>query len=409
MKAIKKKPSTVAAFVGLFLIVAGASWALFSAIGSKAGLSDEGLTSARSQIEQLPKTEECPLNGKYYTKVERSIWEERRPMGIVIENHLDARPQSGMSRADVIYEAIAEGGITRFLSMFYCGASAEDVTVGPVRSARVYFIDWVAEYSDAPLFVHFGGANNICANAEDPQCQEDGTKLPGKVDPKVMALEHLIDLGWRHSEGNALDGGANVSYPAIKRDQYRLGEEPAAWEHSAIGSTDLLFRLGIERGFGYTGDGGAWNKDFDSWIFVDESPSTNPDATTISFEFWSNKPDYDVSWEYDKDTNAYVRVNGGKPHTDWEYDNEQLTAKNIVIQFIEEEGPVDEELHLYYETEGSGDAMVFQNGTVVEGTWEKPSESERTKFFDGEGKEIPFVRGTIWIEGIPIGNEILYN
>ena len=84
-----------------------------------------------------PKTEECPINGEKLTKEERLVWEKRRPLVVMIENHIDARPQSGLSQADVIYEVVAEGGITRFASVFYC---KDAPLIGPVRSARVYFI-----------------------------------------------------------------------------------------------------------------------------------------------------------------------------------------------------------------------------------------------------------------------------
>ena len=324
-------------------------------------------------------------------------------MGIMIENHLDSRPQSGLSRADVVYEAVAEGGITRFLGLFYCGAAAENVAVGPIRSARVYFIDWISEYGEEPLYVHFGGANNICTNKEDPACLANGTKRKGVVDKRVMAIEKLIDMGWRHSKGNALDGGANAGAPAIVRDQYRLSETPSAWEHSAVGSTDLLFDLGIERGFG-----GNWDKGFEQWTFSEDQPVINSAAKSIKFEFWPNSADYNVEWKYDERTNSYQRDNGGKAHTDWEYDKPQLTAKNVVVMFVPEEGPVDEEKHIYYETMGAGDMILFQNGDVVKGTWEKSSQYARTKFYNEDGQEISFVRGTIWLEAVPEGNTIDY-
>lgn len=405
MKKIdKSKLKLISILVGVYLASTAVSYAFFNITSARSsGIDSEKLGSVREKIATEPKTEECPLNGAYFTKTEQQIWSGRRPMGIMIENSLDSRPQSGMSNADIIYEAVAEGGVTRFLAMYHCGAAAENVTVGPIRSSRVYFIDWVSEYGAEPVYVHFGGANNICSNPEDPACTDEGTKQPGVVDPRVMALEELINLGWRHSRGNALDGGANAGAPAIVRDQYRLGDEPAAWEHSAIGSTDLLYNLAIERGF----DGRGWDRDFTAWKFADSQPVANPDATEIDFEFWSNKPDYDVSWKYDQDMNSYVRLNGGDPHIDWE-NKEQLTASNVVVMFVEEEGPVDDELHMYYETLGAGEAIIFQNGTAIEGTWEKPSRTERTKFYDESGKEISFVRGVIWIEAVPRGNEILY-
>ncbi len=398
-----KKGTLILSFAGLYLVVAGVSWIVFSYTRAGAGVSSDELDSARSRIAELPKTEECILNGAMYSEVERDIWEGRRPMGVMIENHLDSRPQSGLSRADVVYEAVAEGGITRFLALYYCAAAAENVTIGPIRSARVYFIDWISEYGTEPLYVHFGGANNICTNKEDPACLANGTKRKGTVDPRVMAIEKLIDMGWRHSKGNALDGGANAGAPAIVRDQYRLSETPAAWEHSAVGSTDLLFDLGVSRGFD-----GNWDKGFTPWKFTNDSPAINSDITKIAFDFWSGKSDYTVEWQYDERTNSYLRLNGGQKHTDWEFDKPQLSTKNIAVMFVDEETDIDEEGHVYYETTGGGEAMVFNNGGVTEGTWEKDSQFDRTKFFDENGQEISFVRGTIWIEAVPTGNVVEY-
>lgn len=390
----------------VFAVFALGSFAFFSFLNSSssgAGLSAK-LADARSRIQEEPKTEECPLNGALFSKTEKGIWDKRRPMGVMIENHLDARPLSGLSKADVVYEAVAEGGITRFLSIFYCGAASSDVAVGPVRSARVYFMDWISEYGKDPLYVHFGGANNICTNEEDPECLEDGTKIEGKVDPRVMAIEKLVRMGWRHSKGNALDGGTNAGPPYIVRDLLRTGKT-VAHEHTAIGSSDKLFDLGIANGF----DGKGWDKNFVSWKFQDGQALSTPKASEIEFEFWSNKADYDVAWQFDKATNSYLRSNGGKPHTDWEFDNVQLSAKNVVIMFVPEEGPVDEEYHMYYETIGEGEAIIFQNGDIIEGKWEKSSQFDRTIFTDGSGEEIKFVRGVIWIEAVPKGNDIVYN
>ncbi len=402
-----KKFLTLIGFFGLYLMATGISWLVFSSLASETTATPKeltGLEAERARIAALPKTEECPLNGAKYTKIEREIWDKRSPMAVVIENHVDARPQSGISRADIVYEVVAEGGITRFLGIFYCAAAKEDVTLAPIRSARVYLIDWAAEYGEYPLFVHFGGANNICGNCPG------GVKPKGTVAKEVMALEKLISMGWRHAKGNALDGGANVSYPAIKRDQYRLGDNPAAWEHSAVGSSDLLFNLGIERGFnGKTADGRMWYEDFISWRFEDEKAATTPTASKISFEFWSNKPDYNVEWKYDANSNSYLRFNGGKEHKDWEFDKPQLSAKNVVVIFVKEKGPVDQELHMFYQTIGRGKAIFFKNGEVIEGTWEKASQTSRTRFYDDNGKEISFVRGSIWIEALPEGNEIVYN
>ena len=93
---------------------------------------------------------------------------------------------------------------------------------------------------------------------------------------------------------------------------------------------------------------------------------------------------------------------------DWGFDNIQIAVKNMVVQFVGERGPVDRELHMFYENISDGDALVFQNGTVIEGTWEKDAQLGKTKFYDEDGKEIRFVRGQIWIEAVPVGNDIVY-
>src|SRR3989338_9899621 len=101
-----------------------------------------------------PKNQTCPLNGLAYTTTEKNLWEKRRPLTVMIENHQEARPQSGISSADIVYEAVAAGAITRLLAVFYCDTAATDLIIGPVRSARTYFLDLASEYYKYPLYTH---------------------------------------------------------------------------------------------------------------------------------------------------------------------------------------------------------------------------------------------------------------
>jgi hypothetical protein len=397
-----KRFMVVLSFLGLYFLSTGVSWALFSFLRSEPGIVSQDLSGSRARIDpNLPKTEECPINGQLFSEPERAIWEERRPITAIIENHLDSRPQSGLSSADVVYEAVAEGGITRFLAIYYCGASAAEIRISPIRSVRVYYINWAAEYGKEPIFVHIGGANNICNNCPG------GVKPYGDVSKEVNAFAVLTKLGWRYAKGNDFDGGTNVGYPIIVRDQYRLGEK-SAWEHSVVGFTDKIFDEALVRGFGYKdAQSDPWNDDFTSWKFADGAPSDSAEVGDISFKFWDGMEDYDVSWKYDGTSNSYLRFNGGKEHLDLETEK-QLSTKNVVIQFVKEKGPVDKELHMFYTTIGSGEALIFQNGNVVEGTWEKKLQTSRTVFYDDAGVEIEFVRGPIWIEAVPKGNDIQY-
>jgi len=395
---ITSKTFTIAiSFLGLYLLSTGVSVAIFSFVLGKStsqNLTSMGIAGSRSKINlTLPKTETCPLNGAKFTKSEREIWDTRRPIVAMIENHAESRPPSGLSKADVVYEAVAEGGITRFAAVFYCGAAASDVQLAPVRSVRIYFLDFASEYGDYPIFMHVGGANDYSGS--------------GDTAYKVRALELLETIGWRVPGGNDFDTTYDSGFPIFWRNYERL-DHAVATEHTMMASLDAAYTEAQKRGFGAkNAKGNSWDKNFVSWKFKDDKSVSSPSASDISFEFWKDKTDYDVEWKYDAPNNQYLRFNGGKAHMDL-MTSKQLTAKNVVIEFAKEEGPLDINLHMYYTTTGTGKAIVFQNGEAIEGTWEKDSRTARTKFFDKNGTEISFVRGVVWVELVPAGNTIKY-
>lgn len=380
-----KKVKILAGLVGLYLLSTGVSYAAFSYLkGAPAPklLSPNEIAQKRAGIDpNAPRDQECPLNGKMYTKAERDIWQTRRPLGVMVENHEESRPQSGLSRADIVYEAVAEGGITRFLAIFYCGASAEEIQVGPVRSARTYYLDWISEYGDFPLYAHVGGANK-----------------PGPTD----ALGQIVQYGWNlYNDINQF----SVGFPTFWRDYERL-PHPVATEHTMYSTADKLWKVAKERGLAYENeDGDRWDEKFVAWLFSDGNSSGQ--VSKISFPFWEGYSEYQVTWNYDSPANNYKRDNGGQPHKDLNND-EQLQASNIVVMFTRERGPINELKHMLYTTAGRGDALVFRNGEVVEATWSKASRTTRTKFMDKLGKEVTFLRGPIWIEVVGIGTEVTY-
>lgn len=378
-------------FVGLYLVSTGVSLLIFSFTQGRP-TPEAGPAGGKSRIDlSAPKTEACPINGGKFTKAERDVWEMRRPITAVIENHADSRPPSGLSKADVVYEAVAEGGITRFLGVFYCGVSAEDVKIAPVRSARMHFIDYAAEYGDKPIFMHVGGANNFSGS--------------GDTVKEVRALESLEAMGWRVPKGNDFDTTYDSGFPVFWRNYERLDKQVAT-EHTMMASLDAAFEEAEKRNLGAKDKKGTtWNKNFVSWKFTDGKGGGS--VSDISFKFWDGKPEYDVEWKYDSANNQYLRFNGGKEHIDLETKT-QLLAKDVVIVFVKERGPVDRNLHMFYTTTGTGKALIFQNGEVTTGNWSKKSRTDRTKFTDAKGKEITLVGGPIWIEVIPFGNEVSY-
>src|SRR5258708_729093 len=271
---VKNNSKIILILVGLFVVASLGSWVLFSFLvksPSVSPVSNSGVGSTRSKINaNLPKTEVCPINGQKYTTAEKAIWEGRRPATIMVENHVDSRPQEGISRADFVYEAVAEGGITRFLTVFYCGAAAGDIKVAPVRSSRVYFINWASEYADRPLYVHVGGANDFC-----PNCY-GGVKPSGEIDPEVNALGLLEKIGWRTPGGNDYDASYDAGYPIFFRNPERLGHEIAT-EHTMTISTDALYQDAEKRGLAATAkDGTTWNKNFELYKFMDDSKQGSP-------------------------------------------------------------------------------------------------------------------------------------
>ena len=401
LEKIKKFMSTKAfmigaSFLGLYLLSTGVSLALFSYLGGEPGVNvdlGDGLSGSRSKIKDLPKTEECPINGGKFTKIEKGIWETRRPLAVMIENHADSRPASGISKADVVYEAVAEGGITRFLAIFYCGASSQEVKIAPVRSARIYFIHWAQEYGGSPIFMHVGGANDFAGYGDTAR--------------DARALEYLELIGWRIPKGNDFDTTYDSGFPVFWRNYERLGKEVAT-EHTMMASLDEAYAQAEKRGYGAKdSEGDSWDEKYVPWRFADDAKKDPAEATEISFEFWSNKPDYNVIWTFDSSQNGYLRENDGQKFTDFE-DKSQVFAKNVVVMFVRERGPVDKNLHMLYTTTGTGEALIFQNGRVIKGSWRKDTKEARTKFLDDKGAEISFVRGTIWIEAVPAGNEVEY-
>jgi hypothetical protein len=403
----------IVGILGLYLVSTGISYASFSYLGTSqqdilniADVSNSGTETKRGRIDPSePKTEACPLNGVLYTKTEKDIWDNRRPLAVMVENHVESRPQSGLSSTDILYEAVAEGGITRFMGVFLCGASAMDIDVGPVRSARTYFLDWVSEYGSYPLYVHVGGAN---CNATTGHGCANGAKAD--------ALGQIKKDGWNlYNDLNQMIGG-DVGYPVFKRDN-RLeiynNLDHIAYEHTVYSTTDSLWEVAANRGLSYTdADGEAWDESYISWSFKEPSPASDPTASLITYDFWENHltPDYTVAWQYEPQTNTYLRSTGDKPHLD--YNTEQpLATKNLVIAFMRESKANDgypDNIHLLYGTIGTGEAIFFIDGQVTEGNWSKKTRTSRTIFTDEAGQEISFNPGHIWISVLPVGKTVDY-
>lgn len=382
----KNKIKNIVLFVLVYLVSTAISYSVFSnnlysksaVVTSPLAPTQKGKDGRVSFDTNLPKTEACPLNGVLYPKSQKEWWGQHRPLGVMIENHQEARPQSGLSFADVVYEAVAEGGITRFLAIFYCQDAGQ---VGPVRSARTYFLDFVSEYGEFPLYAHVGGANT-----------------PGPAD----ALSQIDSYEWTgYNDLNQF----SIPFPTFWRDYNRLGREVAT-EHTMYSTTAKLWDFAKTRGLtNVDKEGESWDKSFVPYVFKDDiSLASRPaQSQTIHLEFWNGYNKYFIDWIYDKAGNLYKRGNGGLPHNDKNTDK-QLTAKNIVVLLTDEFNANDgyeNNAHLLYRTKGIGKATVFVDGKKISANWRKDKRTAKTLLFDSDGVPIKFNRGTIWFEILP--------
>lgn len=385
--------------LGLYLVTSLVSFSAFSFFAPKTVSLDSTTdpASTGSELGSLltldpsePRDQVCPLNGKMFTQKEKTAWEAKRPLAVMIENSPDARPQAGLSDADVVFEALAEGGVTRFMALFYCGVQVNDTTLAPIRSARTYFVDWASGFN-YPLYVHVGGAN-----------------LPGPTD----ALGQINTYGW------ALENDLNqfsIGYPTFVRNENRLGKRVAT-EHTMETTTEKLWEVATDREWtnispkrtiGRQSLGGDdWKAGYAPWTFA-EGKAGSGTVNAISYEFWSGYAQYGVSWAYDSTTNTYKRTLAGEPHTDINNDK-QLAVSNVIVLFTKEQNSVNELKHTLYTTVGTGDILVFQNGTSVKGTWSKKSREAELTFLDTKGNPLPLVRGQIWISVLDTATDVTY-
>lgn len=375
----------------IYVFSTGVSYTFFSQESSLQSVktplpSPHGASNGGLQFDaSLPKTENCPLNGALYSKEQREWWEKHRPLGVMIENHEEARPQSGLSSADVIYEAVAEGAITRFLAVYYC---QDAKVIGPVRSARTYFLDFISEYGDYPLYAHVGGANT-----------------PGPAN----ALGQIEGYGWNaYSDLSQFALGC----PVYCQDRTRLPD--VAIEHTMYSGTTKLWEVAAKKRelTNVDKDGNAWDADFKPYVFKDDADkSGRGNGQKIHIELWEDYKEYAIDWMYDPLSNLYLRENGGKKHMD-KNTNKQLNAKNVVVLYMQQSNANDgyeNNLHLLYKTKGSGKAAFFIDGKKVNGTWRKDTRISRTMLFDETGNSIKLNKGFIWFEILPTDGILTVN
>ena len=286
-----------------------------------------------------------PLTGKEVTNEAAT---KQAVTAIMIENSPDARPQSGLKSAGVVFEAIAEGGITRFLALYQ---EDKPQLIGPVRSLRMYYVDWLAPFNAS--VAHVGGSAAALAEVRNGSYRD---------------IDQFFNAGsyWRAT------------------DRYA--------PHNVYTSFERLDALNQAKG--YT------TSSFTGFARNEGKPIKTPDATSISLTISSNL--YNPSYAYDATSNTYLRSLGGTPHQDREAG--QIAPSVVIAMMVNEVTVMEDGWRQSITTSGSNEAFIFQNGTVIKGTWNKADRASQIIFKDAAGQEIKLNRGQTWISAIPISH-----
>lgn len=260
----------------------------------------------------------------------------------VIDNQEEARPQFSLSKATLVYDAPAEGGINRYLAFFRSDESNIS-EIGPVRSARPYFLDIASEYQS--LMLHCGGSPEALALIIR--------------DKKLTLNEFYNSYYFRRYSGFVAPHNVLANFSKI---QEYLAKE------------DLK------------------NSEFISWKFKDEKNMASSSNEKITIE--NGFKDYVVEWNYDSSKNIYYKNLGGQKQLD--DSGENISASNLIFQFVQTE-ILDEALRLRIKLNGTGKATICLDGFCQSGFWKKNSATDRTIFYYEDGREVEFNRGKIWV------------
>lgn len=292
---------------------------------------------------------EAPKPEKFYASLSGaqvgSAEEVNKPViGVMIENSLPARPQSGLNQAEVVFEAVAEGGITRFLALYQ---QNQPELIGPVRSLRGYYLDWASGFQAS--VAHVGGSGDALARIRDGNHRD---------------MDQFFNSGsfWR------------------SRDRYA--------PHNVYTNFTNLSSLNSSKGWS--------NSNFQGFNYKDEIKTTSVSTTQIQINLSGHY--YNTSYAYNPECNCYPRSQAGQSHIDRE--KGQIQPKNIVALRIDMNRGADG-YHNFYSTIGSGSGVIFKDGVAEEIIWEKSSENANLILKNQNGQQIKLNRGQTWIVAVP--------
>ncbi len=280
-----------------------------------------------------------------------------RPYAVMINNNHAAWPQCGVQDAYLVYEIIAEGGITRMMALY---KDQDTAKIGSIRSARHYFIDYVEE-NDA-IFVHWGGS---------PQAYSR------------ISSSRIDDL-----DGIALEGSVFFRDKTLNR----------AYEHTGFTSMTNVKEYADKKG--YTRD---TNKDLLLNYSIDEIDMENLEGALVANSVDLKYSNYHTtSYEYDEETKLYKRSMSNTANVDL-VTGEQYTAKNIIIYTVQNYtlNDGDNKGRQDINNIGSGNGYYVSGGFYIPITWEKKSHTDQTVYKYMDGTELKVNDGNTFIQICP--------
>lgn len=344
---------SVVVFLSGLLLLSWFVWQYFSSIPRSV---------TKVVVEEIEEIKDCDFR-RLLDGVCVSVAEKTNPnlVAVMIENHPDSRPQSGLSKASIVYEAPVEANYTRFMAIYPVDATVEQI--GPVRSARPYYLDWVSEYGQ-PMYMHCGGSPDALDKIKIYQIFDVNEFYYGNNfwrSPSRLAPHNVYTSSelWSKIDHGSFDSA---------QDKF-LSTDFTDWWGFVTGDTDMRINADV----------------VDNTVVVD----------SIRLPFLL--PSYDVEWKYNSSTQKYERWQAGAEHR--ELDGTLIIADTVIVQHVKTQ-VLDEIGRIAMETVGSGTAEVYYDGIKQNGQWQKTDRNSRTKFYNPLGEEIKLKPGKIWIEVI---------
>lgn len=281
-----------------------------------------------------------------------------RPIAVMIDNHSDAWPQAGLQEAYMVYEIIVEGGETRLMALF---KGVELEKIGPVRSARHYFLDYVME-NDA-IYIHFG---------ESPQATTDMKKY------SIAQIDGILEDGttfWRVTDKVA--------------------------PHNAVTSTAKILQSANNKQYRTT----STQESILNYVTEEVDLAEGQEAISVTIPHSTLQT---VKYVYDEENKVYQRYARGKQQTDWDTAN-VITTKNIIITFCDNYTLADTEDkgRQGLTNIGTFDGYYITNGKAIKIKCIKSARDEQTIYQDLEGNEIEVNDGNTFVNICPTNAKVV--